>query len=272
MSCCCDAPVALLRAEHCQSRLQCRAHSSLVQCTLHTLLGRRRRPGAAGLEDGTLPFLSLPAVLRGFAFLDRCGGLPTVAAHASAVARHLAERLTAAQHANGAPLCVLYGAWPGAHGPQQAAAAGQQQPGLEGLGQAISRSKGLRRTQVLRHGQRQGRSGGGGSRRGSGEGASIDGSVLSSRASMASSRAGSVASESPRGGEIWDPAWLLADGARPSSRGSSLDSGGPPAAAAGAVGPRLSHSQLLEQAGVAGQGPVVAFNVLRPNGSYVGYR
>ncbi len=42
----------------------------------------RRRPGAAGLEDGTLPFLQLPAILHGFGFIQRLGGFPAVSAHA----------------------------------------------------------------------------------------------------------------------------------------------------------------------------------------------
>jgi hypothetical protein len=37
------------------------------------------RPGPAGWEDGTPPFLDFPAVIAGLAFIDRLGGFPAVA-------------------------------------------------------------------------------------------------------------------------------------------------------------------------------------------------
>lgn len=70
----------------------------------------QRRPGGAGLEDGTLPFLDIPALAHGFAFVRRLGGFPAVAAHAGAVAAALAARLAALRHGNGRRVCMLYGA------------------------------------------------------------------------------------------------------------------------------------------------------------------
>jgi molybdenum cofactor sulfurtransferase len=71
---------------------------------------RRPRPGGAGLEDGTIPFLALPAALRGFEFVHLLGGFDAVARHAERVASALAGRLSALRHAGGQAACILYGA------------------------------------------------------------------------------------------------------------------------------------------------------------------
>ena len=68
----------------------------------------RPRPGVAGLEDGTLPFLSLPAAIHGFAFLQRSGGWAAIEKRAGAVAARLRSALQALRHANGAPACQVY--------------------------------------------------------------------------------------------------------------------------------------------------------------------
>ncbi|KAG2491424.1 hypothetical protein HYH03_010212 [Edaphochlamys debaryana] len=73
-----------------------------------------RRPGHAGLEDGTPAFTAAAAARHGFAFLSRLGGPRAVHAHACGLARWLAERLAGLRHANGAPVAVLYGRWPAA--------------------------------------------------------------------------------------------------------------------------------------------------------------
>ncbi|MEW5316354.1 MAG: hypothetical protein WDW38_007733 [Sanguina aurantia] len=68
-----------------------------------------RRPGHSGFEDGTLPYTSISAALHGFAFIDRLGGFPTISLHARCLADHLASQLSLLRHANGSPVCVLYG-------------------------------------------------------------------------------------------------------------------------------------------------------------------
>lgn len=70
-----------------------------------------RRSGPAGLEDGTPAFTSIAAARHGFAVLRRLGGLPAVHAHACTLATWLVRRLAALRHANGAPVCELYGRW-----------------------------------------------------------------------------------------------------------------------------------------------------------------
>ena len=69
------------------------------------------RPGAAALEDGTLPFLSIPAAVQGFSWLAAAGGFGGAEAAAGAAAARLAASLRALRHVNGAPLCAVYGAW-----------------------------------------------------------------------------------------------------------------------------------------------------------------
>ncbi|KAI3430783.1 hypothetical protein D9Q98_009195 [Chlorella vulgaris] len=93
------------------------------------------RPGPAGWEDGTPPFLDFPAVIAGLAFIDRLGGFPAVAAHAGAVAASLAQQLTSLRHWNGAPVCMLYGSYEALLQPQSAA---RQQPGVVGQGPVVA--------------------------------------------------------------------------------------------------------------------------------------
>ncbi|EFJ48731.1 hypothetical protein VOLCADRAFT_40621, partial [Volvox carteri f. nagariensis] len=77
-----------------------------------------RRQGAPGFEDGTPPFTSIAAARHGFAFLHRLGGLPAVHRHSCCLARWLTIRLAALRHANGTPVCMLYGSVLDAeHGP-----------------------------------------------------------------------------------------------------------------------------------------------------------
>eukprot|EP00887_Chlorella_sp_A99_P004517 scaffold34.g4517.t1 len=137
------------------------------------------RPGAAGWEDGTPPFLTLPSVAAGYEFIQRRGGFSAVAAHAGAVAARLAARLAALRHANGARVCVLYGARGGGareERPEEGRAQGEEAEArgagaLVGLQQdsqwqrqpvvpaelhlALARSKGLHRSVVLRHRSRR---------------------------------------------------------------------------------------------------------------------
>lgn len=68
-----------------------------------------RRPGAAGVEDGTLPFTSIAAARHGFALLGRLGGMPAVHAHTACLARHVAASLLRLRHANGAAAVRVYG-------------------------------------------------------------------------------------------------------------------------------------------------------------------
>lgn len=68
-----------------------------------------RRPGHAGLEDGTLPFTAIAAARHGFRFLQRLGGFPAISRHAHSLAQHLAHSLIALRHPNGQPAAEVYG-------------------------------------------------------------------------------------------------------------------------------------------------------------------
>ncbi|KAL0025505.1 hypothetical protein WJX77_007273 [Trebouxia sp. C0004] len=90
----------------------------------------RRREGAAGLEDGTAHYLGIAAVRHGFHQLAALGGFPAIGDHTQSVTRWFAERLVALRHADGASLCVLYGA----HHLQP----GAQAPGVVGQGPVVT--------------------------------------------------------------------------------------------------------------------------------------
>jgi molybdenum cofactor sulfurtransferase len=72
----------------------------------------RLRPGARGFEDGSLPFLAIPAAVKGFQLLERLGGFEAARRRGFAAARRLAVRLAALRHGNGTHTCVLHGRWP----------------------------------------------------------------------------------------------------------------------------------------------------------------
>jgi hypothetical protein len=131
-----------------------------VLCTAGLHVGRRpvrssphtkqsRRPGSAGLEDGTPAFAAIAAARHGFAFLRRltesaaapsrcppgrgtegqasssevvCGGpapshahsaagrvITAIEGHTAALASYLVTQLVGLRHSNGRPLAVLYG-------------------------------------------------------------------------------------------------------------------------------------------------------------------
>src|SRR6516165_10416749 len=65
-------------------------------------------PGAAHFEDGTVNYLSLPAVEIGLHFLDRVG-LDTVHARVSALAGWLLDALASLRHGDGSPAATVYG-------------------------------------------------------------------------------------------------------------------------------------------------------------------
>lgn len=67
-----------------------------------------RRSGAAGLEDGTLPFTAIAAARHGFSQLQRLGGLPAISRHTACLTWHLMQQLVQLQHSNGQPVAVLY--------------------------------------------------------------------------------------------------------------------------------------------------------------------
>ena len=74
-----------------------------VQGRAHVLAKRE-----AGFEDGTLNYLSIPAVRIGLQWLDRVG-LDQVQARVSALTAWLLTELLALRHTNGRPLVRLYG-------------------------------------------------------------------------------------------------------------------------------------------------------------------
>ena len=65
-------------------------------------------PGAAHFEDGTVNFLSLPAVEIGLRFLDRIG-MDNIHRHVQGLAGSLLETLDSLRHSNGAPAARVYG-------------------------------------------------------------------------------------------------------------------------------------------------------------------
>jgi len=69
------------------------------------------RPGYAGFEDGTLPFLAFPAVLQGFSAWQRRGGFPIVEKVARSAACRFAGKLLALRHSNGRNVAIVYGQW-----------------------------------------------------------------------------------------------------------------------------------------------------------------
>jgi selenocysteine lyase/cysteine desulfurase len=74
-----------------------------VQGRYHSL-----SPGEAGFEDGTLNFLSIPAVAIGLAHLERIG-IDVINRRVMCVTRHLLAALLDMRHGNGRPLVRIYG-------------------------------------------------------------------------------------------------------------------------------------------------------------------
>jgi len=74
-----------------------------VQARAHLL-----SPGEAGFEDGTLNFLSIPAVTIGLRYLERAG-LERIATRVECLTAWLLDELLAIKHANGKPLVRIYG-------------------------------------------------------------------------------------------------------------------------------------------------------------------
>ena len=65
-------------------------------------------PGVAAFEDGTIDYLSLPAIETGLRHITSIG-MPTIHRRVQWLARRLLERLPALRHTNGAPVVRLYG-------------------------------------------------------------------------------------------------------------------------------------------------------------------
>jgi len=69
------------------------------------------RPGYAGFEDGTLPFLAFPAVLQSFSAWHHRGGFPAALKVANTAAYRFAGKLLALKHSNGCSVATVYGQW-----------------------------------------------------------------------------------------------------------------------------------------------------------------
>ncbi len=78
-------------------------HAVSAQGDWHQML-----PGGEAFEDGTLNFLSLPAVQIGLEYVDRIG-IPTIHERVTALTGHLLEQTQQMTHANGQPLIEVYG-------------------------------------------------------------------------------------------------------------------------------------------------------------------
>jgi selenocysteine lyase/cysteine desulfurase len=67
-----------------------------------------RSPGPAAFEDGTLNYLSIPAVEIGLRYIADIG-IDTIHTRVSALAGWLIDEITSLRHSNGKPLVQLYG-------------------------------------------------------------------------------------------------------------------------------------------------------------------
>ena len=68
-----------------------------------------RRREEDWLEDGTLPFLDIVALVHGFNAIRRLpGGMAGVSRHTHALSRHFYERLKSMRHKNGRPVAEVY--------------------------------------------------------------------------------------------------------------------------------------------------------------------
>jgi molybdenum cofactor sulfurtransferase len=65
-------------------------------------------PGAAGFEDGTVNYLSLPAVETGLRFVQRIG-IDTIHQRVAALGSWLLDALESLRHADGTPVVTIYG-------------------------------------------------------------------------------------------------------------------------------------------------------------------
>jgi len=70
--------------------------------------GHYLQPGAAGFEDGTVNFLSLPAVTRGLDYLETAG-VDAIHTRVMCLTGWLLDRLLGLRHGNGRPAVRLYG-------------------------------------------------------------------------------------------------------------------------------------------------------------------
>ena len=65
-------------------------------------------PGPAGFEDGTVNYLSIPAVESGLKFIESIG-IETIHTRVTCLADWLIKQLIGLRHSNGTPLLRLYG-------------------------------------------------------------------------------------------------------------------------------------------------------------------
>jgi selenocysteine lyase/cysteine desulfurase len=70
--------------------------------------GHYLTPGSAGFEDGTVNYLSLPAVERGLGHIEAIG-IETIHTRVMCLTGWLIEQLVALRHSNGRPVVRLYG-------------------------------------------------------------------------------------------------------------------------------------------------------------------
>jgi molybdenum cofactor sulfurtransferase len=78
--------------------------------TFATVLGKNHylTPGSAGFEDGTVNYLSLPAVQMGLDYIESIG-IDVIHTRVMCLTGWLIDQLLALRHSNGAPLIHLYG-------------------------------------------------------------------------------------------------------------------------------------------------------------------
>lgn len=241
---------------------------------------RRRREGAAGLEDGTAHFLGIAALRHGFAAIRRAGGFGAIDTHTTALARYEVFRLTT--KCTHAFLCVL---------PLYLLCYTLQIDCLahfEGSAAAVAAERGamgcscdLHSALRCRHAAQQLTSLRHFNGRPVVEVYTPEG-VAAAAVAQAAESAENAAAMPPR-----PPSSSSSGGGSRDSEASSLSSNctAVNSRADGASGAAGSESEAGDSGardsagggagsryGIAGQGPVVTFNLRRSDGSWVGYR
>ncbi|KAI5083295.1 hypothetical protein GOP47_0003038 [Adiantum capillus-veneris] len=81
---------------------------TVAACVADADFVQRRESIEQWLEDGTVPFLGIAALHKGFLTVNRLG-MPNIGMHVGSLAKFTASQLSGLKHENGNRVCVLYG-------------------------------------------------------------------------------------------------------------------------------------------------------------------
>lgn len=81
---------------------------TVAACVADVDFVQRRENVEQWLEDGTVPFLGIAALHRGFLTINKLG-IPNIGMHVGSLAKFTASQLSGLKHENGNSVCVLYG-------------------------------------------------------------------------------------------------------------------------------------------------------------------